>query len=111
MSMLFCAFVLYVSAQSSVPPTLTAVSPTSVGVGAGPTTITLTGTGFLPSSVVRVNGAAVNTTYVSSSSMTAMIPASQLANSAVLQVSVLNGGTPSSVSNFIEFYVLSLIAP
>ena len=53
-------------------PTITAASPAIVPAGAT-TTVTLTGRGFVPSTVIQVNGAAVPTTYVSPTSIEAQI--------------------------------------
>ena len=59
-------------------PTLTAISP-STGPINTVMTVTLTGTGFTTSSTAAYNGAAVPTTYVSATSLTAALPASSLA--------------------------------
>ncbi len=55
-------------------PTVTSASPDIVPAGAT-TTVTITGTGFVPGTVVEVNGAAVPTTYVSPTSIVAQISA------------------------------------
>jgi hypothetical protein len=61
------------------PTAFTALSPQQVALGAPPTTLTLTGTGFSPTSQVLWNGSALPTTLVSSTSLTALVPASLLA--------------------------------
>lgn len=53
---------------------LTSIAPTSAPFGSPATTITLTGAGFTPSSVVQLNGNAIASTYVNPSQMTAQIP-------------------------------------
>ena len=53
-------------------PTLTASNPEIVPAGAT-TSVTLTGTGFVPSTVIELNGTAVPTTYVSPTSMVAAV--------------------------------------
>ena len=53
-------------------PSITAASPAIVAAGAT-TTVTLTGSGFVPSTVIEVNGVAVPTTYVSYTSIEAQI--------------------------------------
>jgi hypothetical protein len=58
--------------------TLTAIAPQQVAVGAAATTLTLTGTGFNPSSQVLWNGSVLQTTFVTSTSITALVPASLL---------------------------------
>lgn len=60
------------SGEQITPPvavTVTAVDPESVVIGTT-TTITVTGTGFTDTSLVRVNGRVVETTYVSATELT-----------------------------------------
>jgi hypothetical protein len=59
--------------------TLTAVAPQPLAVGASGATLTLTGTGFKPTSQILWNGSALQTTFVSSTSITAALPAALLA--------------------------------
>lgn len=54
------------------------VSPNSVPAGSPDTTITLLGTGFYPDSAVQWNSTSLSTTYVSSTEVTAVIPAALL---------------------------------
>ncbi len=78
-------------------PTLTTVNPTNILAGSSDTTITLTGTNFTTLSQVKSNGTIVGSNYSSSTSMTAILPAGQLANTATLEITVTNpapgGGT------------------
>ncbi len=78
-------------------PTLTSVTPSTVAVGSGDTTITLAGFGFVPVSSVLINGTAVSTTYVNQKKITAVVPASYFAAAGTLTVQVKNpppgGGT------------------
>jgi len=79
---------------------LTAIAPTSAPYGSGITTITLTGDGFTPTSVVQLNGAAISSTYVSPTQMTAQIPASffqQLTAGAIAVFDPTKSVTSSSV--------------
>jgi hypothetical protein len=83
----------YTTAAASVtlggtPLSLTALSSTTALLGDPAKTITLTGSGFLPTSVVQVAGAAVATTFVNSTTLTAIIPASAFQMVAVLPVTV-----------------------
>ena len=73
--------------------TLTSVNPNTAATGDPATTITLTGTRFTSSSVAYWNGAALTTTFVSSTSLTATIPASYLATAGTYAITV--DGTPS----------------
>lgn len=78
------------------PPAISSISPTSVLAGSTPLTLTVSGSGFLSSSVVQVAGIAVVTTYVSSSQVTAVVPATQLASAGQLAVVVVNGSLNSA---------------
>jgi hypothetical protein len=54
---------------------LTSVTPNTASLGDGAKAIALTGIGFLANSIVQVNGTPITTTYVSGTSLTAVIPA------------------------------------
>jgi hypothetical protein len=73
---------------ADAPLSLNSLAPTQVPTGAQDTTLTLTGTGFRPTSQVLLDGAALATSFVSSTSLTAVIPASMLAVAADLTVDV-----------------------
>ena len=96
------------SSTGTVPnpiPTLSTLSPSSStingsgGEGSG-VTLTLTGTNFISSSMVQWNGAARSTTFVSSTTLTAAIPITDLSSTGTANVTVFNptpgGGTSCS---------------
>jgi hypothetical protein len=58
-------------------PSVTSISPSKVEVGSGPTNVTVEGTEFLSSSIVKVGGVAEQTVFDSSTELTATIPAAQ----------------------------------
>lgn len=82
-------------------PTIASVTPNSAIAGAGATPITVTGTNFVANSEIQINGVGIATTYVNSTTLTATIPAPNLANAAVLNISVFNplpaGGTSGTL--------------
>lgn len=83
-------------------PTLTALSPSTVAARSPATAITLTGSGFVTASQVRANGVDIATTFVSTSSLTAVVPASYLVNPGAVSVTVANpnpGGGTSGAFN------------
>ena len=83
-------------------PTLTAVSPSSVGTAGAAFTLTVSGTGFIANSVVRWNNANRPTTFVNSGQLTAAISSDDLANGGLFPVTVFNGppgGGESSAIN------------
>jgi len=83
-------------------PVLAALSPTSATVGDAAFTLTVTGSGFVTGSTVNWSGAARATTFVSSTQLTAAIPAADLVSAGTAQVTVVNatpgGGASSAVS-------------
>lgn len=83
-------------------PTLTSSSPTWVYAGAADTTFTLTGTNFTSSSVVMAGATALTTSFVSSTQLTAVVPAATLASVGALNLSVSNptpgGGSSQSIA-------------
>src|SRR5262249_12376735 len=64
----------------------------TVIAGSSGFTLTLNGTNFIPASVVQMNGSNRTTTFVSSTQLTATIPASDVASAADLSISVTNSG-------------------
>jgi hypothetical protein len=84
-------------------PTITAISPATTVAGSGGFTLTITGTNFVNSSVVRWNGSDRPTTFVSSTQLTAAIPASDVATAGTANVTVFNptpGGGESGAVTF-----------
>jgi len=83
--------------KTNPSPTLSSISPTSVVAGTGALTLALTGTNFVPASVVKANGTALATTYVSATSLTAAVPASTVTTAGSVNITVTNpapgGGT------------------
>jgi uncharacterized protein (TIGR03437 family) len=84
--------------RSGAPiPGSTGIMPFTVPAGSGDTVITINGTNFARNASVQVNGVAVNTTFLDSSTLSAVIPASMLATPGQLTVTVLNPGQASPV--------------
>src|SRR5262249_42797824 len=85
-------------------PTLASLSPLSAQAGSGSLTLTLTGTNFVGSSVATWSNAHLATTVVSSTQLTAVLPAMDLATAGAFAVSVVNqapgGGTSTSLPFF-----------
>lgn len=76
-------------------PTVTSISPTTVPAGSADLTITVNGAGFVSTTVIQVGGKAEATTYISSTRVTAVVPAGQLAAGADLNVVAVNGAQTS----------------
>jgi 6-phosphogluconolactonase (cycloisomerase 2 family) len=86
----------------SPAPSITAVSPSSATAGASGITLSFSGTGFVPSSVVRWNGADRPTTYFNPTLVQASIPAADIAAPGSVALTVFNpppgGGTGGPLS-------------
>jgi hypothetical protein len=79
-------------------PTLTSLTPAPAVAGL-PATLTINGTGFVSSSVVRWNGANRTTTYVSATQVRINVPASDVASVGTAQLSVFNPSPGGGLSN------------
>lgn len=83
-------------------PQINSISPSTVNAGSGETTLVVSGSGFAIQSVVQANGSALVTTFVSSSKLTATVPAAMLANVGALTITVKTpspGGGTSAAAN------------
>jgi len=78
-------------------PTITSLSPFRAAIGGPSFQLTVTGTGFIATSEVRMDGAARNTSYVSPTMLTATVSANDLASLGSRAMTVFNpspgGGT------------------
>jgi subtilase family serine protease len=72
------------------PPRVISVSTSSASAGSSATTITITGANFSGSSEVLWNGIVLSTTFVNSTELTAVIPASDLASVGTATITVTN---------------------
>src|SRR5262249_14512326 len=77
--------------------------PASATPGGADFTITVNGAGFVSSSVVNWNGGALATTSVSSSQVTAIVPASDIATAGTVSVAVVNPAPGGGTSN-VDFF-------
>jgi uncharacterized protein (TIGR03437 family) len=87
-------------------PTITSIWPSTVLIGSPSTTVTIRGTGFYaPGTTVSIQGVTtpLTTTVFSSTALMAVIPATQLANAATLNLVVSNPapGGDSAPSPFV----------
>jgi hypothetical protein len=89
-------------------PKLASLSPHSVASGAPGFTLTVTGSNFVSSSVVRWKGANRATAFVNATTLTASISASDVATAGTANVTVANG---TSVSNALVFQITPSAPP
>jgi len=86
----------------NLAPVIAGFSPTGFLAGAAPVTISVTGSGFIPATVIQVNGNIRSTTYVSATQVNATLTANDLANPGSLALVAVNpapgGGTSAGAS-------------
>lgn len=80
------------------PPALNSVSPTNVTAGGPPFMLTALGANFTSASVIRWNGADQTTTYVSSTELTAQIPASDISTTGTASIVVYDHTNPAGTT-------------
>ncbi len=89
---------------SGTPPTLTSITPNNAPTASPAFTLTATGTGFVSGSQIIWNGTALlPTAFVSSTVLTATVPAANLVDAIPVNVFVLN--PDSTASNFLPFTI------
>src|SRR5437867_2075076 len=86
-------------------PVLGALSPSSATAGGAAFTLTVNGTNFVASSVVRWNGSNRTTTFVSGTELRAAIPASDVALTGSAQVTVFDFLPIGETSNTLTFTI------
>jgi len=74
-------------------PTIVQMTPGSAVAGGAAFTMNITGSNFVPASVVQFNGSARTTTFISSTQLQAAITAADVASAAMAQVAVVNPPT------------------
>jgi uncharacterized protein (TIGR03437 family) len=88
-------------------PTVTALAPSGASIGAKATLVTVYGADFVPTSVVRWNGASRVTTYLSSHVLQVALPASDLAAAIPATVTVQNPAPTGGTSSGLPFKILA----
>jgi len=89
--------------KSTTPPTpastpaITNLNPLSIMHGMGPFPLEVDGTNFSANAVINFNGVKQTTTFEAAGKLSATIPASAIANSGPVPVTVTNPGTPGGL--------------
>jgi hypothetical protein len=99
---LFPFLVATLFAQNPIPSIDLPLVPDAVAPGGPQFTLTVNGAGFVSNSVVRWNGSPLASRFVSSSQLTAIVPAADITTASTASVTVVNfvpGGT-SNVASF-----------
>jgi hypothetical protein len=95
----------------SLVPSLASITPSAIQTGAADTTITVTGANFVSGATVSLDGTALNTTFTSSTQLTATVPSANLANMGWGAITVSNpapGGGTSQKLPLTYFTVLTV---
>src|SRR5579884_3315961 len=87
-------------AVSSTSPVIYTLSPNSANVGSSNVTVTVNGKNYDGGAVVNWNGAALSTAFLSSTQLTATIPASDLTVGGVFHVTVTDNSITSNTAFF-----------
>jgi hypothetical protein len=95
-------------------PAIASISPTSVVAGSGNTALTVNGSDFTSSGVVRANGVDLATTYVSPTQLTATVPSSFFSAPGSVAITVNDAGGLSNSVNLTVSHaqpVISSLSP
>lgn len=98
------------SASGNPAPDATSLSQNSAPVGSAGFTLTITGSGFMSNSVVKWNGSARTTTFLSAAQLAISVSASDLSLAGVGQVSVSNPAPGGGNSANLAFSITPRIA-
>lgn len=82
--------------SAGTTPTIAALSPSSATAGGPAFVLTVNGTNFGGKAVVNLNGTPQTTTIVNGSQVTVAVPATAIATSGTIAVTVTNPGTPGT---------------
>ena len=80
--------------QPGIVPAIAALAPASTNAGGPGFTLTVNGSNFGNTAVVKWNGAAQTTMFITGNQLTATIPAAMIATPGTVPVTVTNPGTP-----------------
>ena len=95
------------SSESNPTPTITTISPNTTVAGGAAFTLTINGTNFVAASTVNFGGSAPAITFVSSTQLTAAIPAASIASTGTPAVTVTNPAPGGGTSKAISFTITS----
>jgi hypothetical protein len=101
-------------AQPGTAPTITSLAPNNVSSGGAAFILTVNGSNYASNATVNWAGTAQTTTFVSGSQLTISVPATAIATSATVSVTVTNpavsggiygGGTTAATSSGMDFTI------
>jgi len=86
-------------------PVLSAIAPSSAPIGASAIDLTVFGSNFRNGATVQWNGGALSSSWISTSQMTATVPATNFVSSGNAKVTVTNPGSGGGTSNAQTFAI------
>jgi MSHA biogenesis protein MshQ len=99
---------LVFSTSTCPTPSITSLSPANATVGAASFTLTINGTNFVTNSQIQFNGSNRTTSYVNATTLTTVIPVSDLSTAKTYSVTVVNS---TQTSNVVAFSVIPPLPP
>jgi Tol biopolymer transport system component len=96
---------LTINPVTSPVPSISQIQPAAALVGSTSFGVTVTGTNFVPTSVVTWNGQNLSTSYVSGTQVQASVPSTNVQSPGSAQVAVLNPQPGGGLSNSMTFLV------
>src|SRR5262252_1537324 len=96
---LFLLLAIFAVAQNPAPFISQTLAPAATTPGSATFTLHVSGTNFVSGAAVRWNGSALATTFISSSELSATVPAGNVASLGTATVTVLNPSPGGGVSN------------
>jgi hypothetical protein len=97
------------NATFAATPSISSISPNFVQAGSPDFTLTVTGAGFNEASTVNLGAAALTTTYVNATQLTAAVTASEIANYGWAAVTVTNSAPGGGVSQVLPLTIYELV--
>ncbi len=86
-------------------PTIVSIQPTTLPANSPGFDLVVNGNGFTPQSTILWNGAALATTFISSTQLRATVAGASLTTAGQNSISVSNGGGAANVSNAMAFVI------
>ncbi len=90
-------------------PVINSISPLTIVVGSGDTSLTVNGTGFTSQSTVKLGSNSLTTTFGSSTQLTASIPAAQLTLVGTFPVTVVTPSPGGGISGPVNLKVVVVV--
>ena len=84
------ALALVSEAQNPVPFVQQPLKPSAAVPGGSDFTLSVRGNGFVPTTIVKWNSQSLETTFISSSEVSALVPAAKIANAGVAKINLVN---------------------